>query len=75
MNIEFCIVCKVGVQFDEPVGKNDGTAKGVVVFECPPRYGGFLRGKNVKVGNYPERGLEDDDEELESSKKEDEDEF
>merc|ERR1711939_1160981 len=44
----------VGVQYDEPVGKNDGTVKGKKLFECPPKYGGFLRPDKLSVGDYPE---------------------
>jgi tubulin-folding cofactor B len=55
----------VGIQFDEPVGSNDGCAKGVKIFECPTGFGSFVRGKNVKCGEqYPERDLfADEDEE------------
>ena len=43
----------IGVQFDEPVGKSDGSVKGVRVFDCEPLYGGILRPNQVKVGDYP----------------------
>lgn len=58
----------VGVKFDEPVGKTDGTAGTKRYFEAMPGFGGFVRGKNVQVGDYPERDildeLEDSDDEL-----------
>lgn len=61
----------VGVIFDEPVGKTDGTTNGgkTRYFEAPgSNYGGFVRGKNVEVGDFPERDimdeLEDSDDEL-----------
>ena len=52
----------VGVCFDEPVGRSDGYAKGIKIFDCTPKYGGFIRGKNVSVGDYRVRDLMDDDE-------------
>ena len=66
----------VGVIFDEPVGKTDGTAggKGGIggkrYFDAPgSNYGGFVRGKNVEVGDFPERDIMD---ELDDSSSEDE---
>lgn len=47
----------VGIEFDEPVGLCDGKVKGVQIFECKPSHGSFVRGKNVSVGDYPERDL------------------
>ena len=43
----------IGVEFDEPVGKNDGKVKGQQVFECSPNYGGFIRPNDVTVGDFP----------------------
>ena len=54
----------VGVQFDEPLGHNDGCFKSKKFFECAPGYGAFVRGNNMTVGDFPERDLlADDDEE------------
>ncbi len=64
------------MQFDEPVGKGDGSAIGTVLFECPMRYGGFVRGKNIQVGDFPERGFDDEeDERNDSVQKNDDEEF
>lgn len=52
----------VGVKYDEPLGKNDGTIRGHKFFDCPPGYGAFLRPDKVKVGDYPE--IDEFDEEL-----------
>ena len=43
-----------GVQFDEPVGKNDGSVKGQCYFTCPEGYGSLLRPDKVRAGDYPE---------------------
>jgi tubulin-folding cofactor B len=58
----------VGVQFDEPLGKGNGSVKGITYFKCEQKYGGFVRPHNVAVGDYPVidpfADLSDDDDEL-----------
>jgi len=39
----------VGVEFELPLGKNDGTVEGVKYFECSPKHGSFLPGEKVDV--------------------------
>ncbi|KAJ3182339.1 hypothetical protein HDU87_008502 [Geranomyces variabilis] len=51
----------VGVQYDEPLGKHDGTVQGVSYFKCPDKYGAMLRPNKLKVGDYPEEDLFGDD--------------
>jgi tubulin-folding cofactor B len=56
----------VGVTFDEPVGKTDGSVpcsngkKDKRYFTAMPQYGSFIRGKNVEVGDFPERDIMDE---------------
>lgn len=58
----------VGVALDEPLGMNDGSVKGVQMFDCSDRHGTFCRGKNIQVGDFPEidpfADMSDSDEEM-----------
>lgn len=57
----------VGIEFDEPVGKNSGVIDGVRIFQCRPSHGSFVKPKQVEVGDFPELDLfesDDEDEEL-----------
>ncbi|KAK6942192.1 CAP Gly-rich domain [Dillenia turbinata] len=52
----------VGIQYDEPLGKHDGMVKGARYFDCPQLHGAMVRPDKVKVGDYPERDLFEEDE-------------
>jgi tubulin-specific chaperone B len=57
----------VGVQLDEPTGKNNGTVQGTTYFTVDANCGAFVRGPQVEVGDFPVRDDiwdESDDEEL-----------
>ena len=43
----------VGVVYDEPVGKNDGSVKGRRCFECNLDYGGFVRPDKIQPDPDP----------------------
>ncbi|PIA18827.1 hypothetical protein COEREDRAFT_79388 [Coemansia reversa NRRL 1564] len=47
----------IGVEYDEPVGRNDGSVAGHTYFKCPSNHGSFVRPDKVKVGDYPEEDL------------------
>ena len=56
---EFGLGYWVGIELDEPVGKNNGSVQGVDYFQCRDKFGIFLRPDVVKVGDYPEEDFDE----------------
>lgn len=53
----------IGVEFDEPAGKNDGLIGDVRVFSGRAGHCSFLRPAKVEVGDFPELDMFDSDDE------------
>jgi tubulin-folding cofactor B len=49
----------VGIQLDEPYGKNNGSFNGVPYFTCPNKYGIFARPSEINVGDFPELDIDE----------------
>lgn len=43
----------VGIELSEPVGKNDGSVKGVPYFSCQMNYGVFVKASQVRIVQDP----------------------
>jgi len=49
----------VGVELDEPLGRNNGTVQGKAYFDCAHNHGSFVRPDKVVVGDFPKLDLEE----------------
>jgi tubulin-folding cofactor B len=54
----------VGVEYDEPVGKHNGTVQGKQYFTCSDKYGAFVRPDKCEIGDFPPLDIEDEIEEM-----------
>ncbi len=63
-DVEFAKGVWVGVELDEPLGKNNGIVNGKKYFACSTNYGVFVKPDKVRVGDFPPEEIFLSDEEL-----------
>jgi len=51
--LHFSPLLWAGIEYDDPVGKNDGEVKGKRYFTCKQKFGGFVKVENVECGDFP----------------------
>ncbi|CAD8105286.1 unnamed protein product [Paramecium sonneborni] len=49
----------VGIELDEPTGTNNGNIQGFQYFQCPQKFGIFVRPNEIIVGDYPVLDLDE----------------